>query len=213
VVLKSIAGAQVAHWAVVPNAHGCQKEAPSPVFCPRPAERIVAFGVGVHAVPDSACIQDEPAAGAGAVLSQLPPRADGLSVVCSIPLNGPSPASHPTPPNPSPPLPLPLPLSQVREEQTRLRRDLDAPITGDLLNEMTFTRQVVKEILRYRPPAPMVPQVSLEGGGQGEGKEREREDIIQTEKHGNSGRGGGVMRREAEAGGRGGEEADFVERF
>lgn len=48
---------------------------------------------------------------------------------------------------------------QVREEQTRLRPDLDALVTGDVLNEMTFTRQVVKEILRYRPPAPMVPQV------------------------------------------------------
>ncbi|GIL60159.1 hypothetical protein Vafri_14781 [Volvox africanus] len=49
-------------------------------------------------------------------------------------------------------------LARVRDEQERLRPDLDAPVTGDVLNEMSFTRQVVKEILRYRPPAPMVPQ-------------------------------------------------------
>ena len=41
----------------------------------------------------------------------------------------------------------------------RLRPDLSATITGDVLNEMTYSRQVVKEVLRYRPPAPMVPQV------------------------------------------------------
>lgn len=49
---------------------------------------------------------------------------------------------------------------QVREEQKRLRPDINAPITGDVLNEMVYTRQVVKEVLRFRPPAPMVPQVS-----------------------------------------------------
>ena len=48
---------------------------------------------------------------------------------------------------------------QVREEQRRLRPDLEATITGELLAEMQYTRQVVKEVLRYRPPAPMVPQV------------------------------------------------------
>ena len=48
---------------------------------------------------------------------------------------------------------------QVREEQKRLRPDINAPITGDVLNEMVYTRQVVKEVLRIRPPAPMVPQV------------------------------------------------------
>lgn len=48
---------------------------------------------------------------------------------------------------------------QVREEQERLRPDLSAPVTGEVLNEMHYTRQVVKEILRYRPAAPMVPQV------------------------------------------------------
>ena len=48
---------------------------------------------------------------------------------------------------------------QVRDEQTRLRPDLNATITGGVLNEMTYSRQVVQEMLRYRPPAPMVPQV------------------------------------------------------
>ena len=48
---------------------------------------------------------------------------------------------------------------QVREEQMRLRPDLEATITGEVLNGMTYLRQVVKEVLRYRPPAPMVPQV------------------------------------------------------
>lgn len=51
----------------------------------------------------------------------------------------------------------------MREEQHRLRPDLDAPLTGDLLNEMHYTRQVVKEVLRFRPPAPMVPQYAQVG--------------------------------------------------
>ena len=49
---------------------------------------------------------------------------------------------------------------QVQEEQLRLRPDLRATITGNILNQMTYSRQVVKEVLRYRPPAPMVPQVT-----------------------------------------------------
>ena len=52
-------------------------------------------------------------------------------------------------------------FTQVREEQKRLRPDIKAPITGEVLNEMVYTRQVVKEVLRFRPPAPMVPQVVL----------------------------------------------------
>mmetsp|Transcript_1696 Transcript_1696/g.4250 ORF Transcript_1696/g.4250 Transcript_1696/m.4250 type:complete len:559 (+) Transcript_1696:128-1804(+) len=51
-------------------------------------------------------------------------------------------------------------LEKVREEQRSMRPDLNAPITGELLNKMSYTRQVVKEILRYRPPAPMVPQIA-----------------------------------------------------
>lgn len=50
---------------------------------------------------------------------------------------------------------------QVRQEQYKLRPNLSATITGSLLSEMTYTRQVVKEVLRYRPPAPMVPQVTF----------------------------------------------------
>ncbi|KAG2439008.1 hypothetical protein HYH02_006537 [Chlamydomonas schloesseri] len=48
-------------------------------------------------------------------------------------------------------------LARVRDEQYRLRANPEEPVTGDLLNEMHYTRQVVKEILRYRPAAPMVP--------------------------------------------------------
>ena len=48
---------------------------------------------------------------------------------------------------------------QVREEQAALRPDPEAVVTGEVLGQMTYTRQVVREILRYRPPAPMVPQV------------------------------------------------------
>ena len=48
---------------------------------------------------------------------------------------------------------------QVREEQLRIRGATDAAVTGENVVHMTYTRQVVKEVLRYRPPAPMVPQV------------------------------------------------------
>jgi cytochrome P450 len=52
-------------------------------------------------------------------------------------------------------------FAQVREEQMQFRGDdLDAPITGEMINEMKYTRQCVKEILRYRPSAPMVPQMA-----------------------------------------------------
>eukprot|EP00879_Flechtneria_rotunda_P008606 GHRR01009018.1.p1 GENE.GHRR01009018.1~~GHRR01009018.1.p1 ORF type:complete len:552 (+),score=155.86 GHRR01009018.1:234-1889(+) len=52
-------------------------------------------------------------------------------------------------------------LARVREEQLKARPDLDATITGETLAAMPYTRQVVKEVLRYRPPAPMVPQVAM----------------------------------------------------
>lgn len=62
----------------------------------------------------------------------------------------------------SPPPFLSLSFSQVREEQERLRgKDFSAHITGEVLSEMKYTRQVVKEILRFRPAAPMVPQVAM----------------------------------------------------
>ena len=49
--------------------------------------------------------------------------------------------------------------AQVRREQADLRPDPDALLTGELLQRMVVTRRTVREILRYRPPAPMVPQV------------------------------------------------------
>lgn len=49
-------------------------------------------------------------------------------------------------------------LDKVREENLRLRGgDVHAPLTIDLLEGMTYTRAVVKEVLRYRPPVIMVP--------------------------------------------------------
>lgn len=51
-------------------------------------------------------------------------------------------------------------FAKVRAEQEAMRPNLDAPITGEELNQMVYTRQVVKEILRFRPPAPMVPQLA-----------------------------------------------------
>jgi sterol 22-desaturase len=52
-------------------------------------------------------------------------------------------------------------LEKVREEQMRLRgADLAKTLDGETLGEMAYTRQVVKELLRWRAPAPMVPQVA-----------------------------------------------------
>lgn len=50
-------------------------------------------------------------------------------------------------------------MVQVRQEQQQVRGSPQAPVTGDNVGQMTYTRQVVREVLRYRPPAPMVPQV------------------------------------------------------
>lgn len=52
-------------------------------------------------------------------------------------------------------------LNRVREEQHRLRPNGE-PITPDLLASMTYTYQVMMEILRYRPPATLVPHIALE---------------------------------------------------
>lgn len=49
--------------------------------------------------------------------------------------------------------------AKVREEQLRLRPH-DEPIDYDVLLKMDYTRQVVLECLRYRPPAMMVPQLA-----------------------------------------------------
>ncbi|KAI9819770.1 MAG: RNA polymerase C-22 sterol desaturase [Phylliscum demangeonii] len=49
-------------------------------------------------------------------------------------------------------------LARVREENLRVRGgDRDQRLTMDLLDQMTYTRAVVKEVLRYRPPVIMVP--------------------------------------------------------
>ena len=51
-------------------------------------------------------------------------------------------------------------LSRVREEQLRLRPNDEH--TSDLLESMHYTRMVVKEVLRHRPPAVMVPHETVE---------------------------------------------------
>ena len=50
--------------------------------------------------------------------------------------------------------------ARVRAEQDAVRPDLSKALDGDTLYAMGFTRQVVNETLRYRPVAPMVPQVA-----------------------------------------------------
>ncbi|KAF7597099.1 RNA polymerase C-22 sterol desaturase [Aspergillus hancockii] len=49
-------------------------------------------------------------------------------------------------------------LDKVREENLRVRNgDVNAPLTMELLDQLEYTRAVVKETLRYRPPVIMVP--------------------------------------------------------
>ncbi|WRT68966.1 uncharacterized protein IL334_005948 [Kwoniella shivajii] len=49
-------------------------------------------------------------------------------------------------------------LAKVREEQYRVRgNDLERPLTLDMVDDMVYTRAVVKEVLRFRPPVIMVP--------------------------------------------------------
>jgi len=52
---------------------------------------------------------------------------------------------------------------RVLEEQLRIRpvgKD-EIPITSELVNQMVYTKQVIREILRYRPPATMVPHIAI----------------------------------------------------
>ncbi|TPX14972.1 uncharacterized protein E0L32_004802 [Thyridium curvatum] len=52
-------------------------------------------------------------------------------------------------------------LDRVREENYKTRNgDIHAPVTMDQLESMTYTRAVVKELLRYRPPVLMVPYMA-----------------------------------------------------
>lgn len=54
-------------------------------------------------------------------------------------------------------------LFKVREEQYRLRGDdVDAPLTLELLEQMEYTKIVVKESLRLKPPVIMVPYKTLQ---------------------------------------------------
>lgn len=51
-------------------------------------------------------------------------------------------------------------LDRVREENLAVRGgDRDVPFSMDILEKMPYTRAVVKETLRYRPPVIMVPYV------------------------------------------------------
>lgn len=51
-------------------------------------------------------------------------------------------------------------VKKIREEQLRVRgNDLSKRLDLDLINQMTYTNNVVKESLRYRPPVLMVPYV------------------------------------------------------
>ncbi|RCK65483.1 hypothetical protein Cantr_01290 [Candida viswanathii] len=51
-------------------------------------------------------------------------------------------------------------IAKIREEQLRVRNnDPSVKLSLDLINEMTYTNDVVKESLRYRPPVLMVPYV------------------------------------------------------
>ncbi|GLJ07654.1 hypothetical protein SUGI_0071820 [Cryptomeria japonica] len=51
-------------------------------------------------------------------------------------------------------------LEKVREEQRRIRPDFDAPISSEQIREMKYTEMVVKEVIRFRPPATLVPHIA-----------------------------------------------------
>ena len=51
-------------------------------------------------------------------------------------------------------------LAKVREEQQRLRPNNEA-LNYEMVESLTYTRAVIKEILRFRPPATMVPSIAM----------------------------------------------------
>jgi len=55
----------------------------------------------------------------------------------------------------------PAVLERMRQEQSELRPN-NEPISYDLVLKMKYTRQFVKELLRYRAPATMVPHQAVE---------------------------------------------------
>jgi len=50
---------------------------------------------------------------------------------------------------------------RVREEQALVRPNNEF-VTNELLGKMPYTHQVMKEVLRFRPPATMVPHIAIE---------------------------------------------------
>lgn len=51
-------------------------------------------------------------------------------------------------------------LAKIREEQKRIRPN-DDPLTYEVVESLVYTKAVVKELLRYRPPATFVPQMAM----------------------------------------------------
>jgi C-22 sterol desaturase len=52
-------------------------------------------------------------------------------------------------------------LNKIRDENLKVRNgDKNKAISTDLLDEMTYTRAAVRELLRYRPPVIMVPYLA-----------------------------------------------------
>jgi len=52
-------------------------------------------------------------------------------------------------------------LEKVRAEQKLVRPDDSEPLSLNTLNQMTYTRQVIREVLRIRAPATLVPHIAL----------------------------------------------------
>lgn len=53
-------------------------------------------------------------------------------------------------------------LEKVRQEQKFLQHDSPTGLTPELLRKMKYTEMVVKEVLRYRPPATLVPHIAAD---------------------------------------------------
>lgn len=51
-------------------------------------------------------------------------------------------------------------MEKVQQEQARVNPD-SKPLTYEMVQELVYTRQVVKEILRYNPPAPMIMEEAM----------------------------------------------------